>query len=56
MYGVPRYPDQLQRVFVRLLFQQLQIHPSIIIDEENILAVVTTLGDMIGETNGYCPG
>jgi len=47
---------QLQRVLVRLLFQQLQIHPAIIVDEEHILAVVPTLRDMMGESNGYCPG
>jgi hypothetical protein len=46
--------DQFQRVFVRLLFQQLQIHPAIIIDKEHILAVVAALGDMMGESNCYC--
>jgi len=48
--------DQLQRVFVRLLFQQLKIHPAIIIHEEHILAVVPALRDMMGESNGYCSG
>ena len=47
---------QLQRVFVRLLFQKLQIHPAIIIHEEHILAVVAALRDMMGESNCYCSG
>ena len=48
--------DQFQRVLVRLLFQQLQIHPSIIIHEEHILAVVPALRDMMGEPDCYCSG
>jgi len=47
---------QLRRVFLRLLFQQLKIHPAIIINEEHILAVVPALRDMMGESNGYCSG
>ena len=47
---------QLRRVFVRLLFQQLQIHPAIIIHKEHIPAVVPALRDMMGESNGYCFG
>ena len=41
--------DQLQRVLLRLLFQKLQIHPTIIINEEHILAVIPALGNMMGE-------
>ena len=48
--------DQFQRVFVRLLLQQLQIHPAIIIYKEHILAVVNAMGDMMGESNCYCSG
>jgi len=33
-----------------LLFQQLRIHPAIIINEEHILAVVPALRDMMGES------
>ncbi len=47
---------QLQRVLVRLLFQQLQIHPAIIIDKEHILAVIPALRDMMGESNCCCSG
>ena len=47
---------QLQRVFVRLLFQKLQIHPAIIIHEEQIPAVVPALRDMMGESNCCCSG
>ena len=48
--------NKLQRVLVRMSFQKLQIHPSIIIDEENILTVVTALRDMMGESNCCCSG
>ena len=47
---------QLQRILVRLLFQKLQINPSIIIDKEHTLAVVPALRDMMGESNCNCSG
>ena len=48
--------EQFEPVLVRLLFEELQIHPPIIIDEEDILAVVASLGDMMGTSGRNCSG
>jgi hypothetical protein len=41
-----------QVILVGLFFQQFQVHPPVIIHEEHILAVVPTLRDMMGESDG----
>ncbi len=54
----PRYPgnvnviahqtiaDDVQAVFAGLIGEQLQIYKPIIIDEENVLTIISSLGDM----------
>ena len=44
--------DDFKSVFFRLLFQHIKINAAIIIYEKYILAIVTTLGDMMWESNG----
>ena len=44
--------ENRKAVALRLLCEDAQIGPSIIVDEEDILAVVAALRDMVGQT-GY---
>ena len=44
--------DDFKSVFFCLLFQQIKINAAIIIYKEYVLAIVTSLGDMMCETNG----
>ena len=46
--------DNLQAVPATLLFQKLQIHSPVFIYKEDILLVVTPLGNMMGKTNRNC--
>lgn len=45
--------EDLKAVFFGLLFEDRQVHPPVVIDEEDILAVVTPLGNMV-RYFGYC--
>jgi len=47
---------QFQAVFVGLLFEQRQIDPPIVIDEEHLLAVIPPLSDMVSETHANGSG
>ncbi len=47
-------PLDRQTVPGRLLGQQIQIHPPVVVDEEHILPVVAPLHDMVGATGHNC--
>jgi hypothetical protein len=47
--------EDIQPVFHRLLSEQLQIHTPIVIDEEDILAIISTLRDMMSAPGHNCP-
>jgi len=47
-------PHFSQAVPLRLLSQQFQTHPPVVVDEEHILKVVAPLCDMMGTTNRDC--
>ena len=43
-------------VLDRLLVRQLQVYPAIVVQEENVLAVVAALRDMMCKPDRYCSG
>jgi len=51
-----RQADQFQAVLARLLFQQLQIHPAIVVHKENRIAIVAALRDMMRKSDRYNSG
>jgi len=48
--------DYLQAIFLRLVFQEFQIHPPVVIGKEYILAIITPLSNMMGKSNCNCSG
>jgi hypothetical protein len=47
--------DDVHAVFAGLIGEQLQIYMPIIIDKENVLAIISTLGDVMSTPGRNCP-